>query len=842
MRLTLEDLPKSLDETYERLLKGISEDSREYACRLLHCLTVAIRPLSVEELAEILAFDWDMGQGSIPKFHADRRRKDQEYAVLSTCSSLVSIVDNNGSRIVQFSHFSVKEFLMSNRLATSTGDVSLYHILPVPAHTILARVCLGYLLYLDNHVDDESMKGFPLAKYAAQHWVAHAKFKDVASRVKDGVISFFDPDKPHFSTWVQIHDMDSPVFRVSLMKRPNRPNPLYYAALCGFQDVVEHLAITHPTLVNAIGGRYESPLLVALRGKYLRIAELLLEHGGDVDVRGKRGHTPLHNVVLWSHSTVVDTVRFLLKHGTDVNARRSGDICTPLHLAANNGELGVTRLLLDHTADVNSRNNKGQTPLHLVSRLEMSLNESDRPGVVRLLIAHGADVNARDMTHATPLHYASHRGRLEVAQVLLDHGATASDQDDTQTPLHVLLESDNNPHDVLILVELLLKFGADANKQDENNVTPLHLALRKKWFDIARKLLEHGANPNAKNDQGQITLHLLLQPTYAELGHADLVELLKRGANVNAQDENSTTPLHLASSIGSYPTARELLDRGANPNAQDNQGRTPLQLLLENSNNLNGCLDLAGLLLSYGADMNIQDKNNVTALHWATNRWVLQVAQVLLEHGAQVNMKNDRDQTSLHLLLSVNMFRDGFAYTQLLLEHGADTNAQDMNNITPLHLALQRGLVEVTRLLLDHGANPNVMDIQGRTPLHLLLASWQAQDVDSRGLVELMLKCGADATAQDMNNTTPLQLALRGGKTEIARILRNHRTEVHTQESMGPRPPPSLPPSQGGNEPGETPQSTAPNSSRRRRNRFKLPSFGFRSGDKVRISRLRSNI
>ena len=817
-----------MDETYERLLKGISDDNREYACCLLHCLTVAIRPLTVEELAEILAFDMDMGQGSIPKFHADWRWKDQEYALLSTCSSLISVVDNDGSRVVQFSHFSVKEFLTSNRLATPTRDVSRYHILPVPAHTILARVCLGFLLHLDNHIDDESMKGFPLAKYASQHWVAHAKFKDVASRIKDGMQSLFDPEKPHFAAWVQIHDMDSPVFRVSLTKRHNRPNPLYYSALCGFKDVVEHLVITHPMLVNAIGGRYDSPLLVALRGKHVRVAEILLENGANVDVRGKRDQTPLHNVVLWSHNPVVEAVRFLLKHGADVNARRSGDLCTSLHLAANNGELRVSQLLLDHSADVNSRNNKGQTPLHLVSRLEMSLNECNRPSVVRLLIAHGADVNARDMTHTTPLLYASCRGRLEVAQVLLDNGANVNDKGATRSSLHLLLESDNNPHDALILVELLLKFGADTNLQDENNLTPLHLALRKNSLEIARKLLEHGANPNAKDDHGQITLHLLLKPYDTSYNLMEL--LLKYGANVNAQDENSATPLHLASRIAwsaiAWSAIPKLLDHGANPNVQDNQGRTPLQLMLKHGSNLDACLNIIQHLLRNGADVNIQDRNNVTALHLASMGWVRQVARVLLEHGAQVNIKNDQDQTPLHLLLNSNMSRD-FGYTQLLLKHGADTKAQDMNNITPLHLASQSGLVNVARILLDHGANPNAMTIQGQTPLHLFLTTLQAPDVNSRGLVESLLKFGADATAQDTSNTTPLQLALRGGKTEIARILRNHRAEVNTEDNTGPRASPSLLASQGGNE--------LDNGTRRRRSRFRLPSFGFRRGDRVFI-------
>jgi hypothetical protein len=149
LRGILAKLPKTLDETYERVLRDINEDNREHARRLLHCLAVAIRPLRVEELAEILAFDFDDIQGGIPKFRADWRSKDQEGAVLSTCSSLISVVDSDldyfgKCRVVQFSHFSVKEFLMSDRLASVARDTSRYHILPGPAHTISRRPVLDF--------------------------------------------------------------------------------------------------------------------------------------------------------------------------------------------------------------------------------------------------------------------------------------------------------------------------------------------------------------------------------------------------------------------------------------------------------------------------------------------------------------------------------------------------------------------------------------------------------------------------------------------------------------------------------------------------------------------------
>jgi hypothetical protein len=133
----LNDLPKTLDETYGRTLQGIDEEKRGYAQRLFRCLTVSIRPLRVEELAEILAVRFD--EAALPTFNPAWRPENAEEAVISVCSSLVAVVNRGGSQIIQFSHFSVKEYLTSERLATADEHLSYYHILPEPAHTILAH-------------------------------------------------------------------------------------------------------------------------------------------------------------------------------------------------------------------------------------------------------------------------------------------------------------------------------------------------------------------------------------------------------------------------------------------------------------------------------------------------------------------------------------------------------------------------------------------------------------------------------------------------------------------------------------------------------------------------------
>jgi hypothetical protein len=88
-------------------------------------------------------------------------------------------------RVVQFSHFSVKEFLMSDRLATSRSDISHYHISLLDAHTLLAQASLAVLLRdpdANGHADSAV-----LAEYSAEHWVTHARFENVSSQLRDGI-------------------------------------------------------------------------------------------------------------------------------------------------------------------------------------------------------------------------------------------------------------------------------------------------------------------------------------------------------------------------------------------------------------------------------------------------------------------------------------------------------------------------------------------------------------------------------------------------------------------------------------------------------------------------------
>ena len=553
VRRTLNELPVSLDETYERVLREIKRPNRDHARRLLQRLVVAIRPLEVKELAEVLAVDFDDAEG-IPKLKPDWRWEDEEQAIMSSCSSLITTVKTYRSRVVQFSHFSVKEYLTSERLATSSGDVSRYHINLEPAHTILAQACMGILLLPDDDVEENGVaKRSPLAGYAARHWVTHAQFERVSSFVRKAMEYLFDPEKPHFAAWLQLHDIDTarikPFVYFSVSSTSTSGDiPLYYAALCGFQDLVEDLVAKYPQHVNTRSGKYGTPLLAALAGRHFQTARRLLHNGAHVDVCRDDKETPLFRAVWY-------------------------------------GDLEMVQVLLDYKADPNARELNNLTPIHCLPLGSQSLGVHHHSpqmlaNVARLLLKHGADVNAQSTRGWTPLHEAAKWGQVEITRVFLDHGANVGAENiEGVTPLHV--GSDGPKKKPLVtnyekpeVVRMLLEHGANVGAKDNHDRTPLHVAARRRRVEVVRALLEHGADVRAEDNEGRTALHAV-----AETGLVGSIRvLLEHGAIVGAKDNKGRTPLHVAAQGGRVEIVRSLLEHGAKIDAEDCEGRTPFQI------------------------------------------------------------------------------------------------------------------------------------------------------------------------------------------------------------------------------------------------------------------------
>ncbi len=279
IRRALSKLPETLDETYERTLREINEADWELAHRLFQCVAVASRPLRVDELAEFLAFDFK--SGPIAKFHEGWRVEDPMNAVLSTCSTLLALVDVDGSPVIQFSHFSVKEFLTSTRLAEEDDDEILrrYHISTTPAHTLMAQACLGILLHLDTTITRDDLENYPLVEYAASQWVDHVRFDNVSEYTQDVMKELFDPTKPHLAVWVWICDPRDPMMDSERAERPPPPGgtPLHFAAACGLHGIAKSLAIEHSQDVDSRGFDEEwTPLHVASAYGHVAVARVLV--------------------------------------------------------------------------------------------------------------------------------------------------------------------------------------------------------------------------------------------------------------------------------------------------------------------------------------------------------------------------------------------------------------------------------------------------------------------------------------------------------------------------------------------------------------------------------------
>jgi ankyrin repeat protein len=218
-----------------------------------------------------------------------------------------------------------------------------------------------------------------------------------------------------------------------------------------------------------------------------------------VDAKNYQGEIPLHLLSRGGYNSPdcgVRVAELLLERGTDINARDKFE-WTPLHYASNNGRHEIAQVLLSHGVKANLDNRLGETPLHLVRQGKYSSQDGVR--VAQLLLNAGLDVNARDKRNWTPLHAASYYGRPQIAQVLLDHGAiTMAGDDQGKTPLHQVSDGIFESLEAgCLIAELLLERGVDPNAYDINLETPLHVASRRGRPEIVQVLLGHTTMMNA---------------------------------------------------------------------------------------------------------------------------------------------------------------------------------------------------------------------------------------------------------------------------------------------------------------------------------------------------------
>jgi len=336
--------------------------------------------------------------------------------------------------------------------------------------------------------------------------------------------------------------------------------------------------------VNAKGSRGETPLHDACQYGHLEVVKELIRVGANCSAKNSNGDTPLHDACQYGH---LEVVKELIKVGANCSAKNSnGD--TPINYACIDGNLNVVKELIEKIVDVNVENSKKVTPLH-------DACQYGHLEVVKELIKAGANCSAKNSNGDTPLYLAFRDDHFEVVKELIRAGVDLEDKNNVisiatsqeaqimpqeEDRLKVALIS-NSPRGNAKKVKLLLALGGDVNQVDSKGFTLLHIASLSGNLQVVKTLISAGADVNAQNQNQKTVKFVVINPSPEESSAKPPVSL--------AFSPFGTEPLHVActNTNDNSEIVKELIKAGANVNAKSSEviyKVTPLHLACEYNN------------------------------------------------------------------------------------------------------------------------------------------------------------------------------------------------------------------------------------------------------------------
>lgn len=561
------ELPKTLDEFYNRMLSDIKhEDDQKYARRALQWLAFAARPISLQELAEAVIVQvhdepylneedqfmdfkdileilpaglvttikgWEglnnyIAQGPIsregfqPKAFYARSRIEAESVMNRVDSDVVDeteatkgqekssditkggdnaeqagdaeILSNTdkdlkeeqgtedrkeGKLMIQFAHFSVKEYLVSARIAR--GPQSKYYIDSRVSELEIIQVCFAYLLYVGSQkpvIKREIFSRFPLIHYAANCWPYHLEKLNLPATTEPLTrlsSEFLQYDCPAWQVWDAVGFDDVWNNRQELQRLALRQrhfftqrswiHPLTWISATGISCLMDNLLAYKPELNDVPQTHHMgNPLYAAVVNGRRQSVERLLAEGADVNYpAGAYGHS-LQAACFASQTAIV---RILLDAGSEVNAK-GGHFGNVLQAAAFSGSLEIVQMLCQAGADVNAECGHFSTALQAASH-------KGHKGIVKYLLGKGANINVTGGWRGSALQAASISNSIAVATWLLEHGADVTIQPPSASRGSALRIAVRNL--LTGMVGLLLTF-------------PGHETNRKEWYLTRKTALE----------------------------------------------------------------------------------------------------------------------------------------------------------------------------------------------------------------------------------------------------------------------------------------------------------------------------------------------------------------
>ncbi|OQE40983.1 hypothetical protein PENCOP_c005G00758 [Penicillium coprophilum] len=811
VRNALNDLPKTLHDTYFRILQKVdSNDSEDVKMvrRLLKWLVHGVRNLPLGELAECVSVDIGNSEGS---FDFDAVFTDAED-VVELCGSLVTL---SSGGYVALAHYTVKEFLVSDAIRETMPQFWIGY---GDAHAELASVCLTYLTY-DDFSGTKERSGKALLKtfdeykflpYAVQAWGTHAHFSDFSDDVFDLTMRLLESETEsggNYHTWCHIffHLQKSSDQRL----KTSNNSPLYFASFFGLHRAVSLLLdgsadvdMEDSMIASASGGHesvikvfldqvdsieavvLEKCLYVGAGQGHESVVKLLLERRMNFHTRSGRNGTALQIATLNGRHHVVSLL-LANRADVDVTCQRYG---VPLAAAAEKGHFQTFQILLDHGANVNGRGGWYAYPL-------VSAIVGRNMQMINALIEQGANLNALGGRHGCALMAASSMGMLDLIQSLVSKGAKVNDENDKGMIVYVNAKGGKHRNALnaasagghVKIVQCLLNAGADVEFFDEHYGNSLQMAAFAGHTEVVRLLAEVGVDVNATSaDRGTALV------SAAQNGHTEIVRLLFELGVPTGDTYEMSNAIMVAANKGHIEVVKVLVEMGAVTEDCSTISTYPCCTPLEAAA-LKGNLDMVRLLLDLGADVNfINDKKYGTPLIAACRgqKSSIAVAEFLLESGADINASADSDDM-VFCALGAALKCENYDLCVVLLDRGADVNAVNDCYPTPLLMAVVLEHEKFMNLLFDHGADVNLA-IQ---PLEN--EDEDEDDTDTRGdfitalqcvvergsneRVQYLLQKGADlsVTIEDAMFCSALQAACFVGDVDKIQILIDAGSDVN---------------------------------------------------------------
>lgn len=336
MRASLQQLPKGLNETYANILRRTSPEDSELLRRILVWVTCTVLPLTLENLREAIAVEYDVTE--IEEIEESRLHNPRD--ILIVASSLL-IVSEDGH--VKLAHLSVKDYLLSAEIR-GTPSIAVFSISLGEVYRELALDCLAYLSLKSLSTgpsttteDWESrLTSHPLLRHAAKGWTYYTRQAQPSTELKEATTRFFSSESSAiFMSWIQILNSN---WIFEWKDYPRHATPLYYAASFGLEEVVASL-IEKNVDVNAPGSRF--------------------------------GGTALHGAALREHVPIMEA---LLKAGADPSRADFNNV-TPLHTATRVGNAEVIKLLLKYGASKTAPDKLGETPVDWAKKVGNDISQ-----------------------------------------------------------------------------------------------------------------------------------------------------------------------------------------------------------------------------------------------------------------------------------------------------------------------------------------------------------------------------------------------------------------------------------------------------------------------------------